>query len=173
MNITKSLLGFLSIYLFVFSSACTLEKTKAEPPTASTATETKKKSEPQPPANPVAQEAAEPAFIIETFTEFPPEIEGCSCYFSNDKSGFEKHEYIYAYDYGKTSFIRINGAFIKFTQTKSSQTGKKILTEWYTSNDYEMMIEIKDGERNGDETSLKSGTIKLTDKGGNTITKIF
>jgi hypothetical protein len=36
-----------------------------------------------------------------------------------------------------------------------------------------MTIESKDGIQNGDETWLKTGTIKLTDKNGKTITKTF
>jgi hypothetical protein len=43
----------------------------------------------------------------------------------------------------------------------------------YKSDKYEMTIEVKDGGKNGDETWLRTGTIKLTDKKGKTLTKTF
>jgi len=110
---------------------------------------------------------------IDTFSTFPPEIDGCSCYFSNDSTEFKKSEYIYMNDYAQTSFLKINGVLTKFTQTDSKEIDSLNVIAKYKGDNYEMTIESKDGIQNGDETWLKTGTIKLTDKKGKTITKTF
>lgn len=110
---------------------------------------------------------------IDTFSTFPPEIDGCSCYFSSDSTAFEKRVYIYMNDYGTLSFLKINGVLTKFTQTDLKKMGEKKTIMKAKSDQYEMTLESIDGIQNGDETWLKSGTIKLTDKKGKTITKSF
>jgi hypothetical protein len=110
---------------------------------------------------------------IDTFSTFPPEIDGCSCYFSNDSTEFKKSEYIYMNDYAQTSFLKISGVLTKFTQTDFKEIDSLNVKAKYKSDNYEMTIESKDGIQNGDETWLKTGTIKLTDKKGKTITKTF
>jgi len=110
---------------------------------------------------------------IDTFSTFPPEIDGCSCYFSNDSAEFKKGKYIYLNDYAQTSFLKINGVLTKFAQTDSKEIDSLKVKANYISDNYEMTIESKDGMRNGDETWLKTGTIKLTGKEGETITKTF
>ena len=110
---------------------------------------------------------------IDTFSTFPPEIDGCSCYFSNDTTEFNKSEYIYMNDFAQTSFLKINGVLIKFTQTDYKNVSKTTTVAKAKSDKYEMTIEVIDGKQSGDETALKSGTIKLTGKNGETITKTF
>lgn len=110
---------------------------------------------------------------IDTFSTFPPEIDGCSCYFSNDSTEFKKGEYIYMNDLAQTSFLKINGVLTKFAQTDFKEIDSLNLVAKYKSENYEMTIEAKDGTQNGAETGLKTGTIKLTDKSGKSITKKF
>lgn len=110
---------------------------------------------------------------IDTFSDFPPEIDGCSCYFSNDSTDFNNKKYIYVNDFAQTSFLKINGVMIKFTQTEYKKNDEENVQAKYISDGFEMTIEVKDGIQNGDETSLKTGTITLTDKTGKTITKTF
>ena len=110
---------------------------------------------------------------IDTFATFPPEIDGCSCYFSNDSTELKNHIYIYANDYAETSFLKINGVMTKFTQIDFKEIDTLNVVAKYKSDNYEMTIDSKDGLQNGDETWLKTGTIKLTDKKGKTITKTF
>ena len=110
---------------------------------------------------------------IDTFSAFPPEIDGCSCYFSNDSIEFKKRHYIYMNNYAETSFLKINGNLTKFTQTNFKQIHSLNTIARYKSDNYEMTIESKNGIQNGDETSLETGTIKLTDKNGKTIRKTF
>lgn len=115
----------------------------------------------------------EEVFTIDTFSTFPPEIDGCSCYFSNDSLEFNKSEYIYLNDFAQTSFIKINGVLTKFTQTDIIEVSKTSTVAKAKSDKYEMTIEFSNDKQSGDETSLKSGAIKLTNKNGKTITKIF
>lgn len=110
---------------------------------------------------------------IDTFSTFPPEIDGCSCYFSNDSTEFKNHKYIYANDYAETSFLKINGVITKFIQIDFKEIDSLNVIEKYKSDSFEMIIELKEGIQNGDETWLKTGTIKLTDKTGKTLTKKF
>ena len=110
---------------------------------------------------------------IDTFSAIPPEIEGCSCYFSNDSTEFKKAEYIYMNDFAQISFLKINGVLTKFTQTDYKKVSKTTTIAKAKSDLYEITVEVKDGKQNGYETSFKSGTIRLTDKNGKTITKTF
>ena len=115
----------------------------------------------------------EPTFTIDTFSTFPPEIDGCSCYLSNDSTEFKNGEYIYVNDYAQTSFIKISSVLTKFTQTDLKEIDSLNVIAKYKSDKYEMTIKTKNGRQNGDETWLKTGTIKLTGKNGKTITKTF
>ena len=51
---------------------------------------------------------------LDSFSEFPPEIDGCACYFSDSEEEFKKSTYIYTDDYGKNAFVSINGVMTKF-----------------------------------------------------------
>lgn len=51
-------------------------------------------------------------FQLETFG-FPPEVEGCSCYFAESKVDFDAEKYIYIDDYGNNGYIKVNGKLQK------------------------------------------------------------
>lgn len=110
---------------------------------------------------------------IETFSTFPPEIDGCSCYFSKDSIDFKNGIYIYVNDYDKITFLKINGVLTKFTQTNFQQINKSKSISKSKSDNYELTIEERNVKQNGDETSLIEGTIKLKDKNGKTISSSF
>jgi hypothetical protein len=76
-------------------------------------------------------------------------------------------------DYAQTSFLKINGVLTKFTQTDFKEISKTKTIAKAKSDKYEMTIEVIDGIKNGDETWLKTGTIKLSGKKGKTITTTF
>ena len=58
-----------------------------------------------------------PEFTLTSFTEFPEEIEGCSCYFSLTKNAFLDHQFIYA---GKmqdsVGYIKKHGDWVRLKQ---------------------------------------------------------
>ncbi len=49
---------------------------------------------------------------LQTFG-FPPEVDGCSCYFSKSKEDFENEKYIYIDDYGKTAYLKMDNKLHK------------------------------------------------------------
>ncbi len=150
----KNLPTFLTVIMLTFLFACGQSNTNEK-------------------ANNAVSNTDNRTLSIDTFSTFPPEIDGCSCYFSNDSTELQKHNYIYANDYAETSFLKINGVMIKFTQTDFKEIDSLNVKAKYKSDNYELTIESKDGIQNGDETRLKSGIIKLTDKKGKTLTKTF
>ncbi len=114
-----------------------------------------------------------PSFTIDTFSTFPPEIDGCSCYFSNDSIEFKKGQYIYMNNFREISFLKINNVLTKFTQDSIEQVNPTTTIAKAKSDLYKLSIESIDGIQNGDETWLKTGTIKLKDNSGNILTKTF
>ena len=44
---------------------------------------------------------------------FPPEVEGCSCYFAESKADFEAERFVYVDDYGNNAFIKIENKLVK------------------------------------------------------------
>lgn len=111
--------------------------------------------------------------IIDSFSDFPPEIEGCSCYFSSDSIEFSKHQFVYVDDNDQTAFVKVNGKLLKFTQTKFSKRGESNWEETYMNGDYELSIEVRELSQNGDETWLYTGTLRLTDQNNRTVTQNF
>ena len=110
---------------------------------------------------------------LDTFSTFPPEIDGCACYFSNDSLEFGKGHYIYVNDYAQTCFVKLNGVVTRFNQIDFKELDSREIRARYKNEDYELTVESKTVSQNGDETWLHSGTIKITDKSGNTLTKTF
>jgi hypothetical protein len=110
---------------------------------------------------------------LDTFSTFPPEIDGCSCCFSNDSTEYKKSHYIYMNDYAQTCFVKINGTLTKFVQIDFKENDSREIKAKYKNDSYEMTIESKEVIRNGDETWLQTGTIKVTNKKGKTIVKPF
>lgn len=121
----------------------------------------------------INKKTSELTFSIDTFSTFPPEIDGCSCYFSKDSTDFKNGAYIYMNDYDKISFLKINGVLTKFTQTNFKQINKSKSISKSTSDNYELTIEERNVKQNGDETSLIEGTITLKDKNGKIISSAF
>ncbi|WP_396188165.1 hypothetical protein [Flavobacterium sp.] len=112
-------------------------------------------------------------FTISSFSDFPPEIDGCSCYFSKDSLEFKNEKYIYMNDFANISFLKINDTLVKFTQTDFKEVNKTTTVAKAKSNYYEMTIEVKDSVQSGDETWLKTGKIEITNKNGEVITETF
>ena len=113
------------------------------------------------------------ALKIDTFSTFPPEIDGCSCYFSADSIAFKSGSFIYLNDLGQTSFLKINGVLTKFVEKSHKELDSVTMVSRSKSDNYDLFIEVKDDMPSGDETQIKKGTIKLSDKNGTTITKVF
>jgi hypothetical protein len=114
----------------------------------------------------------QPAFTADTFTEKPPEIDGCSCYFGEAKEGFEKKQYIYMDDFQNLIILKINGKFVKFevTDKKETKPNKEYLSI-AESEKYSLSISTKYFKRSGDEVWLYRGSFKVNDKAGIEVSK--
>ena len=110
---------------------------------------------------------------LDTFSTFPPEISGCSCYFSSDSIELNGNEYIYMSDGAQLSFLKVNGALVKFTQTNLEKLDSINTVIKFKSVDYALTVKIKNGQQRGEETWLKTGVITLTDKSGKTVVQNF
>ena len=109
---------------------------------------------------------------FDTFSTFPPEIDGCSCYFSNDKAEFKNEQYIFMYDFDKISFIKINGVLTKLIRVDGGDNISYGKLKFKNDN-YEMEIEFNEPKEEGYEAVHMTGKIKLKDKNGKTISKVM
>jgi hypothetical protein len=116
---------------------------------------------------------ADKELIIDSFFEFPSEIDGCSCYFSNDSNEFKSGKYIYVNDFADVSFLKINGKIVKFNQTKYSKIDSLTTKVEAIEEDYKLFMTIIKGKETGEETQLQTGTIILQSKEGKKIVKTF
>ncbi|MBW8359865.1 MAG: hypothetical protein K0M63_08720 [Weeksellaceae bacterium] len=114
----------------------------------------------------VADSAIAGAPVLETFA-MPPEVEGCSCYFAENRENYEKERYLYVDDYGNSAYLKMNGKMIKiqmdegdfdpsnFSKTienaeyKVSMTGKKLseLDETMMFRGQMTVVDKKSGEK--------------------------
>ncbi len=115
----------------------------------------------------------EESFALDTFSKLPPEIDGCACYFSNDKTEFGARKYIYADDFGKNAFVSINGEMKKFVLTTSETLPGDRTVKTFENLNYTITIDFKQVGQ-VDETWQQAGTIKISPKVGKaTITNIY
>ena len=106
---------------------------------------------------------------IDTFSDFPPEISGCACYFSNNKTEFENEQYIFMYDFGEIAFIKLNGVLTELIRVrKDAEININFGKLKFENDNYEMEIELIDIEE--DEGNMK-GKLTLIDENGKTISK--
>ena len=108
------------------------------------------------------------SITMNTFTKFPPEVDGCACYFSRDVQGFLDWAYIYAGNYDKLGFVQINGVMTKFTWVESKEVSEKHVIKKYENEAFELIMDIQE-TGHMDKTTQNKGTLKLTKKGGKTI----
>lgn len=111
-------------------------------------------------------QAPEKNLNLESFKDFPPEIDGCSCYFSTNQSDFESGVYLYMDNYFDLAFIKIDGELITFKKTISgdSETGKWV-------NDNYLLSLTKTEQSTVDETIQYSGFLTLKKDGMTILTK--
>lgn len=111
----------------------------------------------------------ETAISIETFTDFPPEVDGCSCYLSAGESDLKAGKYIYVDNREEFASMKINGTMTKFNRLEEKEVSKNHWVKKFENKNYELVVDITQSGSNG--PFPQKGTIKLTRKGGQTITK--
>ncbi len=110
-----------------------------------------------------------PADSLQTDTEnklgkfgFPPEVEGCSCYFAENKADFENEQFVYVDDYGNNATIRVNGKNVKIPMDEGDFDPANF-SKTIENADY--LVEMTGSKIDeGYETMLFRGTMKVTDK---------
>ncbi|MBL8208673.1 MAG: hypothetical protein JNM09_30860 [Blastocatellia bacterium] len=158
--------------IFVFLAGCTTNSVTPASQTTTTAnTTTSPIAENKAVTTPANTTPLAAAISIETFTEFPPEIDGCSCYLSANKSDFDAQKYIYADNYQDTGFMKINGAMVKFEKVDEKEVSRDHWIKKFDSKEYAIVLDITKSGKVG--PFLQKGTISLTRKKGETIIKDF
>jgi hypothetical protein len=109
---------------------------------------------------------------IDTFSELPPEIEGCSCSFSNSENDFENGKYIYVDDYQGNAYISINGEMKQFILSNSQKVSDEHYIRTWTSEGYEVILDYKQVGQ-VEETWQQKGTIRVKAKGAKELVKEF
>jgi len=124
-------------------------------------------------ADSLADKPSIPTITIDTFSTMPTdEMDGGGCFFANDSIGYRSESFIYVNDFSETSYMKVNGAFVKFKQVSKKQIDNSSTVTKSKSDIYDLTIEMKK-IGSGYESTEYIGTIKLTDKSGNTITRQF
>jgi len=110
---------------------------------------------------------------FETFTQFPKDIYGCSCYFSKDSSDFKKKKYIFLDNFEDIAYVKFKSKMVRLTRTKTEEFSDFSIKTGYTNKEFDLVIKIYEGNSSGEETWMNFGEITLTTKSGERITTKF
>lgn len=104
------------------------------------------------------------------FSDFPPEIDGCACYFSAGQEAFGRREWIYADDYVNTAFLSIDGRMTKFNLTDASTPSDIRTVKTFRNDAYELTLDLTQlGQL--DETWQHQGKLTLRSADGTVVTR--
>lgn len=80
---------------------------------------------------------------LDTFSEAPEGIAGCSCYYAKDKMDLVKKKFLFAKDSTGTAYVSIGGDITKF-QLKSIKllNGDKRAVSVYSHDEYELSVDL-------------------------------
>jgi hypothetical protein len=114
---------------------------------------------------------------IQPFSQFPTEIDGCSCYFSSNKKTFNQKQYIIVTNLDSLAFITINQKPLKF-KLLSSGAEPHTFTDFnheevFGNEDYKITIDIKYNKSTDSEVWMDEGTITITRKDGQKLVTKF
>lgn len=107
------------------------------------------------------------AFRLGTFG-FPPEAEGCSCYFSENREELENQNYIYVDDYGNNAFLKINGKQVKIKMNEGDFDPDNF-SKTISNDDYTVKINGKKVNEL-EEVMMFQGTMTVENKNGESVT---
>jgi|GEM_PF-990230 len=106
--------------------------------------------------------------LLDTFSKYPLEINGCACNFAATDKDFESGKFIYVNNLTDIAYISINKEFIKLALLKNDSLHN---SSTYCDKDknFEVIIETKSNKQNGgeeSESSFEKGIITLKAKDG-------
>lgn len=99
---------------------------------------------------------------LESFSDFPKEIDGCSCYFSISQLDLKNGLYILVNDLANLAFVKIEEKMIRFELLNHDENSN---IYHYIYNDYKMEVEIIERKEVVDEIVLIKGKITLKAEG--------
>ena len=76
---------------------------------------------------------------LESFSDFPNEIDGCSCCFSKSQEEYKKKMYVFVNDFAVLAFVKIDGKLIRFELQNHDENSN---IYYYIHNDDKMKVEI-------------------------------
>lgn len=114
--------------------------------------------------------AAEQKLNMLTFSEFPEEVDGCACYFSNSEREFEEGKYIYVDDYGKNAFVNVGGEMVQLKLSKAGEAAEKRIDKIWAHENYKLSLETKQ-IGHIDETWQYAGQLTLKSTDGRYVVK--
>ncbi len=124
----------------------------------------------------VVQPKAKP-ITVQNFSQFPSEIDGCSCYFSSNKEAFNQKKYIIVTNLDSLAFMTINN---QKTRLKLISSGVEPNTftnfnhvEVFGNKEYKVIIDIKYQKNTDSEVWIDEGTITITRKDGQKLVTKF
>lgn len=110
--------------------------------------------------------------ILESFTEYPPETDGCSCTFASDSTAYSQDKHIYVNDFADVSFVKINGKLLEFRQTSNIKKDSHTVAK-YKAENYIMTVTVKYSRDTRDESEIMAGLIEIEDNKGNKTEQPF
>ncbi|MBS1979279.1 MAG: hypothetical protein JST46_18055 [Bacteroidetes bacterium] len=118
----------------------------------------------------VNNESPKTKIILDSFTNIPDEIQGCSCFYSESEDKHLKNEYFFVAGFDSTAFISIDNKLLKLklvsTGREPNTFGDNDHTDIYKTDDYQITLDIKYLKQEGDEGWLNTGTITIQSKDG-------
>lgn len=116
----------------------------------------------------VLASCSSPFVRLEKFKDFPEQIDGCSCYFSETKAEFNQGVYLYVDNSDDLAFIKVEGKIVslKFLTTNKI-TDKRFKVEYGNEN---YRIELVGKKISSlDETTKYSGMLTVFDSDGSQV----
>lgn len=117
-----------------------------------------------------------PDFTLDDYKGFPPEIEGCTCYFSENKEKFDKQQFLFTSNADGLCVVAINNKQLRLKQVsivRDKDPGSNNETiSGYEGEGWKVMVRITGKTRSGDEVWTNTGTITV-EKDGKKLEKSF
>jgi hypothetical protein len=111
--------------------------------------------------------------VIQPFEKLPEDVDGCSCYFSENIKKFKEGKFIYLDDYSSLAYMRINNRLEKFTLSSREYPAKSADERkvWINDN-FELILEQTEISQI-DETWQQKGQMILKLKNGKEFRQII
>ena len=116
---------------------------------------------------------AKPTFELQTFSDFPKDIDGCSCYFSKNDKDFKNQLYFFVNDFASLAYVKVKSQFVKLDLVNSSKDKTSKSFYEYKSKDFKLRIDIVSSKPSGGEASKLTGKLTITFKNGEKLVLDF